>query len=380
MKKLIKKVMKASFFGRNDALPLVTITLSKTNLLSNLIEFKKNHPNHQVAPVLKSNAYGHGLTLIANELENLHLPCYVIDSYFEAKALRNDGIKTPLLIIGFSTIDSIIKNNLKRISFTIINIDSLRELSEKINKSILIQLKIDTGMHRQGILIEEIDEAIKIIKSNKKINLEGICSHLSDADNKDNIYTYSQIEKWNKIVNIFKNNFSNLKYWHISATAGHAYKEARANLIRLGIGLYGITEVNNLKLKPVLEMKTVITGIKKINKGEFIGYNNTFTAERDMRIATIPVGYNEGVDRRLSNIGYVKIREKFCSIIGRVSMNITTIDVSEIQDIKIGDEVIVISSKKLDQNSIENIAKKCSTIPYEISVHIPQHLKRIVIN
>ena len=143
--------------------------------------------------------------------------------------------------------------------------------------------------------------------------------------------------------------------------------------------MYGLIEMKGVNLKPVLEMKTIITGIKKIRKGDAVGYNNTFVAKEDMTIATIPVGYNEGVDRRLSNKGYMKVSGILCPIIGRVSMNITIIDVSKINGVKIADEVIVLSSNKQDKNSIENITKDCETISYEIAVHIPPHLKRVMI-
>lgn len=365
--------------GNNPAQPLVTISISRSALLGNLGEFIKATQPRQIAPVLKSNAYGHGLSLIANELKKEKVPFFVIDSYFEAKALRNEKITSPLLIIGYSSTDSIIKNNLKNIIFTITSLDSLKELSAKILKPTHIHLKIDTGMHRQGILPEEKEVATNIIKANAKIIIDGICSHLSDADNKNQSFTKKQIILWNDLVKYFKKEFPLLKYWHISASAGHIYQDADSNITRLGIGLYGLTNIEYLNLKPVLEMRTIITGIKKIKKGETVGYNNTYKAEDDMVIATIPVGYNEGLDRRLSNKGFVKIDEQDCPILGRVSMNITIIDISKLNNIKIGDEVIVISSIKNDLNSIENIARICDTISYEIAVHIPQHLKRIII-
>ena len=402
MKRLIKKLIRLSKI-RGSTLPLVTITISKSALINNLNLFKEIAPNHQVAPVLKSNAYGHGLNIIAEELKNESIPFFVIDSYFEARALRSEGIKNPLLIIGYSTTESIVKNNLKNISFTITSLDGLKDLVKNVKKQTRIHLKIDTGMHRQGISPSEISEAIKIIKEqenlvisprkNGMIVLEGICSHFSDADNPDNStdsnsfeqsFTKRQIITWNLAVKSFKNQFPDLKYWHISATSGSMYKEANTNVNRLGIGLYGLIDFNNFNLKPVLEMKTIVTCIRKIKKGETLGYNNTFTAQDNITIATIPVGYNEGIDRRLSNKGVIKIAKDgvttFCPILGRVSMNITIIDVSKIKDPKIGDEVIVFSSNKKEQNSIENVARDFNTISYEIVVHIPQHLRRIVID
>jgi alanine racemase len=262
----------------------------------------------------------------------------------------------------------------------------LRELSASSTKNpVHIHLKIDTGMGRQGILPEEIDTAITILTHSKHIVLQGICSHFPDADNTDPSFTQVQIKKWNGIVKKFRvlsaeqiPLFPSLKYWHLSNTDGHEYsKEIDANVSRLGIGLY-------LHPTPVLEMKTVITSIKKIKKGDKVGYSGTFIAPHDMTIATIPVGYFEGVDRRLSNTGFVKVIKNgdtatyFAPIIGRVSMNITTIDVSGILDVKQSDSVVAISANPKDTNSVEAIALTCETISYEILVHIPAHLKRVV--
>ncbi len=353
---------------------LITIFISKNALLHNLHHYQKMAPEGQVAPVLKSNAYGHGLIKIAEILKDQKIPFYVIDSYFEARAIRNTRIKTPLLIIGYTPVETIKKNYLKEIKFTITSLDQLKELKEKINKKTAIHLKIDTGMHRQGILPEEIDEAITLLRQNQNIFLEGVCSHFGDADNQaDSSFTFSQISEWNDIVKKMRNIFPETKYFHISNTHGHSYsKDIDANLTRLGIGLY-------LTPTPVLKMETVISGIKNIKKGESVGYGNTFIAKENMKIATIPVGYFEGIERRLSNKGFVKIENQFAPIIGRVSMNITTIDVSKFQNIKRGDKVTVISNIPSDPNSIENMAKECDMIPYEIAVYVPMHLRRIVV-
>ncbi len=376
MKRLIKKLIK---IGKNTPKPLINISVSRSAILNNINQFKKLKPGCDIAPVLKSNAYGHGLSLIANEIKNEKIPFFIIDSYFEACALRNENIYNPLLIIGYSSTDAILNNYLKEIIFTISSIDALKELSKDIKRKTNIHIKIDTGMNRQGISTIEKDEATMIIKNNKNIILQGICSHFSDADGIDQNHTKMQIRNWNEQVEYFRKQFPNLKYWHISATAGHIFNDVESNITRLGIGLYGLTNISNLQLKPALEMKTIITNIKKIKTGDKVGYNNTFNAKEEMTIATIPAGYNEGIDRRLSNNGFVKISNTFCPIIGRVSMNITTIDISKIKYPKIGDEVIVLSANKKDKNSIENIAKECNTIPYEIAVHIPQYLRRDIV-
>lgn len=368
-----------------DYKPLVSISISKSAILSNLEEFYKLTKDKKTSPVLKSNAYGHGLAIIAKILDPLNLPFLAADAYFEAITLRKEGIKTPILIIGYSYADTAIKNNLKNISFSVSSLDFLKEISGKAINNINIHLKIDTGMSRQGIMKSEFETATEIINKNKNINLEGIFTHLSDADSPQKEFTEKQIERWNETTDYFKSKFKNIKYFHIGGTSGHIYsKNVYANTLRLGLGLYGIppsSEIEKeLNLKPVLEMKTVISGIKRIKAGDKVGYNGTFTAKKDMLIANLPVGYHEGVDRRLSNLGVVKIKEKFAPIIGKVSMNITTIDISDLSGVIANDEVVVISSNQKDKNSVENIAKICGTIPYEILVHISPNLRRNIIN
>ncbi len=369
LKRLFKLIKKA------DTEKLIKINIHKSSLLHNLNEFRNKYPDKMIIPVLKSNAYGHGILEIANILKN-EVPIFVIDSYFEAMKLRSDGIKNKLLVIGYVRPECLNNSKIKNISYTITSIDALKEIKSKAN----IHLKFDTGMHRQGILPDEIESAFSIILNNHNITLEGICSHLSDADNIDEAFSLKQINLWNEIVKKTKEQFPNIKYFHLSNTHGHKFSNIiDSNVNRLGIGLYGITRFENLNLIPVLEMCTIITSIKKIKRGETVGYNNTFKADKDMIIATIPLGYYEGLDRNLSNKGFVKVQNTFCPIIGRVSMNISTIDISSIPDIKIGENVQVISNVYSDLNSIENMAKISSKINYEISVKIPVDICRKIV-
>ncbi len=384
MRRIIKKLYKKLFI--HDDENMVTVTLSKGALLNNINEFIKIGNGIMVSPVLKSNAYGHGICEIAEildkETSTVSVPLFILDSYFEAKKLRNDDIHRSILIIGYTSIKNIVENKIKDVIFTVSDINVLKELGEKLNKKTKFNLKLDTGMHRQGILPTDVDESIKIINKNNNIILESISSHFSDAEeNKD--YTEKQIAEWNKLVDKFRNEFKTIKYWHISNTAGHNYiNKAKCNMTRLGAGLYGIRDgayVDNVHIIPVLQLETIVTGIKKIKKGQTVGYGNSFEANGDMTIATIPVGYYEGIDRRLSNKGHVNIHSKFVNIIGRVSMNITTIDITDINDAKIGDKVIVISSNENDPNSMLNISKE-TTLARDLAVNIASHLKRVVID
>jgi alanine racemase len=370
------KSIRRSFYNYG---PLIEVLISKDALIGNLNEFKKNYPKLSFAPVLKSNAYGHGLVEAAKILDREEKPFFVVDSIFEARVLRENNIKSKMLVIGYASPQNILANGLQKISFAIVGIEQLKELSKFPGRPVKIHLKIDTGMHRHGILPDEIAEAIKIIKDSKNIVLEGVCSHFADAGNADKSFTQKQIKIWNEAIKIAKQNFDNIKYFHLSATAGIKYSnEIEANTARLGIGLYGTTGESSLKLKPVLKMQSVISLIKTIPAVEYVGYSLLYRTEKETKVACVPAGYFEGIDKRLSNCGFYKIQNHFCPIIGRVSMNITSIDVTDVPNAKEGDRVILISDEAEDKNSVLNIAKTAGTIPYEIIVHIPQHLKRTV--
>jgi alanine racemase len=377
---MFKKILEKWRKWRFPYKPLVEVTIDQSNILHNLHFFQNVNKKVAVAPVLKSNAYGHGLSLIAKILDKENLPFLIVDSYYEAMILRNNSVKTPILILGYTVLENIVKNKLKDLAFTIVSIDQLKEISTNLKSPARFHLKIDTDMHRQGVTLKYRDEAINLSRANKNILLEGLCSHLANSDSSDKSFNEHQIKIWNDQTEIWSQQFPTIKYFHLSNTGGFSYsKETKANVARLGIGLYGIDPTENeilSDLKPALEMKTVISGTKNIKKGEKVGYSITFEANKDMRIATFPAGYYEGIDRSLSSKGFVKIGDKFAPIVGRVSMNITTIDITDLPEAKLNSEVTVISKVSSDKNSIINNAKTAGKIPYDLMVHIPQGLRK----
>lgn len=367
--------------------PLIRVEISRSRLLHNLNEFRKLAPHHAVAPVLKSNAYGHGLFEVARILEHeTVIPFFVVDSYFEALALRSDGIRKPILIVGYTRPETMESGRLGNVAYTIGSLEALQAI-ENIEGPIAIHLKIDTGMRRQGILPEEIDRAIELIAENTYIKLTGLISHLSDADNPDPSFTEAQVNVWNRVVHKFSSVFASLKYIHLSATDGHRYSGSiNANVSRLGLGLYGLLDGATfnppLDLGPVMRMSTIVTGVKDLKRDESIGYGATYKAVRDMKVATIPVGYYEGLDRRLSSVGTVGVtaEEIPCRIVGRISMNIASIDVTHVENVRIGTPVVVVSNDPHHENSLVRMAAACGTIPYELAVHVPAHLKRVIVD
>lgn len=375
--------------------PLVEVHIDRRALISNLKQFQKLS-RYEIAPVLKSNAYGHGLVEVAKVLESQSVPFLIVDTYYEALTLRNEKIKKNILVIGFTRTENILANTLKDVVFTITSEQQLKELVICVKKPTRFHVKIDTGMRRQGIIIddEHIAEGrmsgkdfLFLLKQNSNCIFEGVCSHLGQPDSEGTNKTLQQITEWNKIVNLMRKSLPSIIHLHVEATGGillaaeHEDKNIIMTMARLGIGLYGVheSELRVPDLAPVLSMYSIVSSVKTILPGESVGYGFTFTAEKQMRIATIPVGYFEGINRTFSNKGLVYIGESACPIIGRVSMNITSIDVSHLESVSIGDKVEIISNDKTHKNSIIELSKTSGLIPYELLVNIPQKLKRIIV-
>ncbi len=378
---MIRKIIRKLREKRFNYEPLVKIVLDGDRIVKNFRAFQSLRSGTQVAPVLKSNAYGHGLLLVGKKLDKEKPPFFVVDSYHEALMLKNEGIKSDILVLGYTFPKNILNAKRNDIVFGINTWEQLQEIAGTLSNTKRFHLKIDTGMHRQGILIENLDRAIQLILKNPHIVLEGVCSHFADADVSGSEITRAQISLWNDVVGKIKNTFPNILYSHIEATAGTRYGNAvQGNVVRVGLGIYGIDngEKRNINISPVLRMESIVVGIKNLRKGECVGYNATFCADRDMTIATVPVGYFEGVDRRLSQKGFFKIKNIYCPIIGRVNMNMTSVDISGVEGVKEGDSVEIVSDMAGDKNSIESMARVCETIPYDILVGIPERIRRTI--
>jgi alanine racemase len=366
--------------------PLVEVSISKDNLLHNLRTYQKRYPKLAFAPVLKSNAYGHDIGTIARLLDREKIAFFMVDSYYEARRLRRAGMRSRVLVMGYVRPEDIAKSKLPHVDFGITDLEQLRSLATLVRHPVRIHLKLDTGMHRQGIPFKDLSFAEDLIKGQPLLELVAICSHFADADGEDEAFTRAQVEVWQAAAKELLLAFPSIEYRHIAATKGVRFGEdTGTNVARLGIGLYGFdtSPSSEAPLKPVLEMRSLISSIRTIEPGESVGYNATFTADRMMKIATVPVGYYEGIDRRLSNKGTMLVNGVVCPIIGRVSMNMTSIEVTHIPDVEVGDAVVAISRTPADANSITTIARTVSSHDYAeseyvILTHIAPHLERVV--
>jgi alanine racemase len=359
--------------------PLITVSVSKEAILHNLRAYQKAYPGQKIAPVLKSNAYGHGLVLVAELLDTEDIAFLMVDSLYEARKLRRAGIRSPIVVMGYARPAEIAGSTLRAVAFAAVDIEQLRELSGLARRPISLHLKLDTGMHRQGILLEDLEEAVSLIAANPNLALAGVATHLGDADNPDAALSKKQLQQWDAAVARLKDAFPDTSYFHAAATKGARFSAAHPmNVLRLGIGLYGFdtSPGNGEALMPALSLHSSIVSVRAIPQGDAVGYNATYTASRPSRIATVPVGYYEGLDRGLSNRGSVLVDGAACPLAGRVSMNMCSIDITDAPEAARGSTVTLISDNPEDPNSVSEIARRVDTTPYVILAHVPEHLYR----
>jgi alanine racemase len=364
---------------------LLRIELNSEALVHNIHRFKTIFHGKHFAAVLKSNAYGHGLKEIGRFLgKRKEVDCLVVDSIIEAKTLRDVGVRKPIMILGYIPKSALpLLKKIKNVILVVNSKEQAKDLAEIIKFKLTVHVKVDTGMNRQGILIGELPDVLRTLYSGKYINVGGMMSHLADADGPSGATTQEQIRRWRVALDLYRRLIGHRRgIFHFAATAGtHYVSTAENNLIRIGIGMYGFdnTPDKRLGVKPILSFWAKIVNIKEIKSGEKIGYNFTFTAPRDMRIAVIPCGYYEGIPRVLSNKGHFYYKNASLPILGTISMNLTVVDITDVKgQLHIEDEVEVYSSDPNKLNSVENVARLCDAISYEILVRLAPTVRRVI--
>lgn len=368
----------------------IFIEISRSAIKHNLKIIKKTIGNSCIlAPVVKANAYGHGLILTSQIMVEAGAKWICVNSIEEALKLRQNKIKVPLLIIGPSLPENaqlIIKSQSRVFVSSLELAKALNMAAKKSNETALIHLKIDTGMGRQGIIYTEALNFIKKINSFKHLKIEGIATHFATSDeNKNNNHFLKQLKNFQettKQIEIF------LKRKLIKHCANSAatmlYPQARMDMCRVGIALYGCYpsflvkknwEKSHQPLKPVMSVNTKITQIKNVPVGSCLSYGCTYITKKPTKIAVLPVGYFDGLPRLISNRGQLFVKNKITPIIGRVCMNITLIDISNIKNVKIGDRVEIIGSHL----TADKLAQKLQTINYEVLTNWKESIPRLII-
>lgn len=371
------------------------VEVSSANLLHNLRQFRQRVGDKtKICGVVKSNAYGHDLKLIAKEIEP-YIDFFAVDSITEALQLKEQGTNKPILILGFTLHDNlpeVINNDFHQIITNYETLLAILQNAEKMTKPANIHLKIETGTSRQGIFPRDMDKYLTLIKNNHLLNLAGVSTHYANIeDTTDHSFAFNQLEIYKKAVQkIQVQGFTNFIKHTACSAAAVLYPQSYFDMVRLGISLYGywsspqtmaVAKQNNIKieLKPALTWKTKIAHLKTLPAGSCISYGCTEKVEEPTTIAVLPVGYWDGFDRKLSSLGNVLIQGKRCKIMGRVCMNMTVVNVNHLDNPKIEDEVVLLGTQNNQKITAEELADQINTINYEVVTKINPLIKRILI-
>lgn len=361
------------------------------NLAENYWSVKRFIGNDiEVMAVVKANGYGHGGIECAKRLESEGANWLAVAIPEEAVQLRLAGVTCSILCLGgfWSGQEMLLlRHDLASVVYSIPMARSLNAAAEAEKKISRIHIKIDTGMGRVGFRWDELDNVIKELKTFRSLEIEGIMTHFAAADDlQENEFTGVQIDRFNAVVETFEKSGISAKFLDLANSPGAiVHERSRGNLVRLGGILYGLggdvlpDGIDKPELKPVMSIHSQIAQLKVVPQGESLGYSRTFITKRESVIATIPIGYNDGYPRNLSNKGNVIINGELARVVGRVSMDWILVDVSDIKNVKVNDEVVIIGSQHEASILAENLSSQLETISYEITCGISHRVPRVFV-
>lgn len=369
-------------------IPSIRPTYGEVDL--NALEFnyrqiqKRIPKNTKLLTVVKADAYGHGAIPISLKLEKLGVEYLGVAIPEEGIELRKGGVKAPILILGGifgREIESIIHFHLTPVIFNAKLLKLLSLEAHRRRRRVKVHLKVDTGMNRLGVPFPTWSDFLERVKRFPNIEIEGILSHFSMTDEEMD-YTQNQWRLFQEAVAAAQEMGISPQYIHMANSATIiTFPRFSLNLVRPGIMLYGSypssSFQNQIKLKPVMSLKTKIYYLKQVPPKSRISYGGTFQTERESLIATIPIGYADGYSHRLSNCGEVLIRGKRAPVVGKVCMDFMMVDVTNIPRVSVGDEVVLIGKQGKEKITADEIANKIGSISYEVLCSIGKRVPRI---
>lgn len=373
------------------------IEINRKALASNLRQFRQQiGPDRLLLAMVKANAYGHGMLEVADIALDTGADWLGVHSLEEAAELRENEFDCPILVSGYVPLQDLstaVKLDLRLTVYNPETISRLADISSGWDQQVRLHVKLETGTFRQGVAPDQLPALLEQIKSCPQLILEGISSHFANIeDTTDHTYAQFQLSNFHQFVQQAEAVVGTIPLKHFSCSAATMlFPETYFNLVRIGIGMYGLwpskeTYLSCLlqqrqppALKPVLSWRARIAQLKEVPKGARVGYGGTYKTGRDSRLAVIPVGYYDGYPRSLSNLSYVLIKGERAPLRGRVAMNFIVADVTDIQDVGLEDEVVLIGEEAEDRITADDLAAWDSTINYEIVTRINADIPRIVV-
>ena len=355
----------------------------------NMKNIKKLVKDKEVIAVVKADCYGHGADDLAPVFLENGASRLAVAILTEGIELRKKNITAPIMILGYTPLElgeELINNDIEQTVYDLEYAKKLSNIAERLGKKAKIHIALDTGMGRIGFIPnEESIEAVEKIASLNGIEIIGIFTHFSTADEYDKTYTNEQFKKIKNFISELEKRNINIPLKHVSNSGAIMdMPETYLDAVRAGIILYGYypsNEVNKEKLdiKPILTLKTTVSHVKEVEEGTSISYGRTFITERKSKIATIPIGYADGYSRLLSGKAKVIINGKFAPVVGRICMDQCMIDVTDIGEVKVGDEVILLGEEGNLKFNADDFAEIMGTINYEITCMLKQRIPRVYI-
>jgi len=342
----------------------------------------------KIMSVIKANAYGHGAVECARRLEKEGTDWFAVALPEEGIELTEAGITNPILILGgfwAGQEEAILFHRLTPVVYRIDVIESLDRAAKEKGIIADVHVKIDTGMGRLGVRYDSIGDFINAISQFKNIRVDGLMSHFASADEplSDN-FTFEQITRFRAAVEAFREkgfNPANIDLANSAGIVGH--KTSHKNMVRPGGILYGLwrdilpPQVSPIPFQPVMSLHSRIGLLKEVKKGETLGYGRTFKTKRKSLIATLPIGYHDGYMRGLSNKGRVIVKGKFAPVVGRISMDATIVDVTDVEGVRMDDCVTLLGNENSLSITAEEIAKQAGALSYELTCGISERMPRI---
>ena len=342
---------------------------------------KQLKPGTKHCAVVKADAYGHGAVQVAQEVVRCGADFLAVALIQEAVELRKAGIKVPILILGTMTPGSeaaVVQYDIRQAVYNRQELIALNQAAEQQHKKAFIHLAVDTGMRRIGVLPELAASFALETKTYQNIELEGMFSHFVEADADSKAYAAEQFAAFKQAMSSIEAAGVQIPIYHICNSAAAAeLPEYQLNMVRQGITLYGLSPAKKegcyVDYHPVMRIKSYVGYVKPVPAGASVSYGRTYTFARPGIVATVPIGYADGISRRLSNVGYLLVNGHKTPIIGRVCMDQLMLDVTALPAVKAGDEVLVFGGTELP---LEQVATWCGTICYEIACNISRRVPR----
>ena len=345
----------------------------------NLDAIRARVPDQRTIALLKANAYGHGAVELARRCTPDKVAMIGVALLEEALELRNAGITMPILVLGPLSETQVRMAIEHDVTMGVPGPEEL-EIVARIarERDVAIHLKLDSGMGRMGVVETELPRVVDLIRSAPRLRIDALYTHFANAGDPNDPFTEHQLARFNTLVETLREAGVDAPKHHAANSAATMRGITPGDYVRTGIALYGAEplDVNSPKLEPLMRWRTAIARLKELPPGHAIGYGTTFVTKRASVIATLPVGYADGYNRRLSNRGEVLVRGQRAPVVGRVSMDLTTIDVTGVAGVSVGDEVVLLG----DGIPAEELAAKLDTISYEVFCNVSARVPRVYLS